>query len=64
MVTNDDVPDVGQRSLQFGASDLEMFQIDEDLHNLTQILRIESLHERLADFFGKELVQRLRSHVS
>lgn len=36
-----------------------MLQVDEDLHYLPEILRVQSLNQCAADLFGQELVQGL-----
>jgi hypothetical protein len=37
----------------------EVFQIDKYLHDLSQILGVEALNERVADFTRKKFVQGL-----
>jgi len=36
-----------------------MLEVGQDLHNLAQILRMQPLDQRLADYIGKELIQGL-----
>lgn len=46
------------------ASQFKVFQVDQDLDDLSQILRGKTLHQSIADLSGKKVVQCLIFSVS
>ena len=57
-------PRLDQQLLQLLARRLEVLQVDQDLHDLAQVLRAQPLHQRLAHLLREQLVQGLPDNVS